>query len=196
MTVTFTDADAGNLNLTVDSSYSLSDILNDWTSYFTGSHTNIPGTFAGTAASSWYTYYGAALSGTSYTYGSDADGYKFVATGDLYYYFNSTVTPASPASPDDHTLFGELDSISLYTDADGDGAADDLFLTINFDTPITSAITEGQDGDIFQIIYGLMQGDATELLAELTAQGVDVSDSFADLTGSSLLAESELLLAA
>ena len=196
MTVTFTDADAGNLYLTVDSSDSLSDILTDWTTYFTGSHTNIPGSFSGTADNSWYTYYGAALSGSTYTYGSDADGYKFVAEGDFYYYFNSTVTPASPASPDNHTLFGELDSISLYTDADGDGSADDLFLTINFDTAITSAITEGQDGDVFEIIYGLMQGDASALLAELTAQGVDVSDSFADLTGSSSSSASELLLAA
>lgn len=196
MTVTFTDAAAGNLPDTVSSSDSLSDILNEWASAFTGSHTNITGTFGGTADNSWYSYFGVPLSGETYSYGSDADGYKFVATGDLYYYFNSTVTPASPASPDDHTVFGELDSISLYADADGDNLADDLFLTINFDTPITSAITEGQDGEVFQIIWGLMNGDATELLSELTAQSVDVSDSFADLTGSSALAESELLLAA
>lgn len=196
MSVTFTDADAGNLPFGFTSTDSLSDILTSWDDLFTGSHTNITGTFAGTADNSWYSFFGVPLSGETYTYGSDADGYKFVATGDLYYYFSAAVTPASPASPDDHTLFGELDSVSLYTDADGDGAADDLFLTINFDAAVTGAITEGQDNDVFQIIHALMEGDVSELLSELTSQGIDITDSFADLTGSSALGESELLLAA
>ncbi|MFT4053738.1 MAG: heme acquisition protein HasA [Novosphingobium sp.] len=195
MSVTFT-ADEDNLPLGYVLSDSLSDVLNEWTSYFTGSHTNITGTFSGTADNSWPTLFGTPISGSSYSFGSDADGFKFVATGDLYYYFNATYTPASPTPPDTHTLFGTLDSIALYTDADNDGLADDLFLTIDFSTGITGALADGHDNAIHEAIYGLMEGDATELLTLLGEQGIDVTDSLAELTGSSLAAESELLLAA
>jgi hypothetical protein len=173
-------------------------VLSDWTSLYTGSHPDNVGFFSnpsGVSNPAWND----AFSGTSYTYGSDAEGYKFVVTGDLYYYFSQAVTPTTPAGPDAHTLFGTANTLNLYTDSDADGLADDLFLSLDFtgDGGLVGDLSDGHDNPLHVAIYGLMQGNSAGLESVLgTEFGVDVTDTLAELTGSALLAESELLLAA
>lgn len=197
MSVTIT-YDESNFPGTYDEDDRLCDILEYWGGLFTGSHPDITGEFSGTADNSWPSLFGTPISGSAYTYGSDADGYKFVAEGDLYYYFNGSVTPVSPTPPDDHTLFGEITKISLYTDSDNDGQADDLFLTFDFsgDCVIEGDVQDGHANDVHQVIDDLMSGDVDALMDALEDCGIDPCDTVADLTGESLAAESELLLAA
>ena len=195
--VTFT-ANENNLPGTHDLDSQLDAVLSTWTGLYTGSHPDNVGFFSnpgGVSNPSWND----SFSGTSYTYGSDAEGYKFVVTGDLYYYFSQAVTPTTPAGPDAHTLFGTANTLELFYDSDNDGAADDLFLTLDFtgDGGLVGDLYDGHDNPLHVAIYGLMQGDPAGLESVLgTEFGVDVTDTLAELTGSSLLAESELLLAA
>ncbi|MFT3966181.1 MAG: heme acquisition protein HasA [Sphingobium sp.] len=197
MSVTIT-AEEANIPFPHDIDSALSDVLVDWGASLGTSHPTTTGTFSGTAANSWPTLFGTALSGTSYSYGDGVD-YQFVVEGDLYYYFNETYTPSglSP-TPEQHTVFGYATSLSLYTDADADGVADDLWLTIDFSGVdlLDGALSEGHAGELHQVIAGLQEGDPTALLAALDARGIDGSDSIANLIGTSLAAESELLLAA
>lgn len=184
-------------NVQLTTAASLEEVLNAWENpAMAGSHPDTTGEFSGTADNSWPSLI-PGLSGDTYTYGNDTLGYAFEVTGDLYYYFNSFITPGGAGQTSDtHVVFGEIETITISTStADIDGTS--LFTFDFTGDEIASALSEGDDGDVFEIIYGLMNGSTDALQTVLsTDYGVDLTDSVADLVAASPLAESELLLAA
>lgn len=193
---TFTAGPAANFPGATSVNDTLEDVLLEFEDAgMAGSHPDTTGSFAGSPANAWTP----GLAGSSYTYGNATLDYGFQVTGDLYYYFNSVVTPGGAGSgAPDHTLFGRIDEITLYTDSDNDGQFDDNpFLTIDFDsTPINGSLAAGND--VHNVVWNLMQGSTSGLEAELIERGIDLTDTVADLVAGSpwALAESELLLAA
>ncbi|MBO1112228.1 heme acquisition protein HasA [Bordetella petrii] len=151
---------------------------------------------------------GNAFNGTSYGFTSTTvDGYAFLATGDLHYYFppfNGSVGDGPTA----HTLWGTLESITLGSGITSSGAVVDPFVTFTFDDPLYGDIADGRTNVVHDIIWGLMNGSVTGasdsagtisqggLIAALEDNGLDVDQAFADLVGSSAATETELALAA
>lgn len=151
---------------------------------------------------------GGAFNGTSYSYASSkVTHYAFVATGDLNYYFPThsgpVVTGATP-----HTIWGDLDSITLSGGANAGHAVDPL-ITFTFDAPIHGDLLEGRTNDVHDIVWGLMNGhvdgfdDARAgvmshggLFGALVQNDMDISMSIADLVGHNFATETDLALAA
>lgn len=164
-----------------------------------GEHTGVPneGGFFG----------GDSFNGSAYGYTSaTVDGYAFLATGDLHYYFppfNGSVGDG----PTSHTLWGTLESITLGAGI-SNGTVVNPFITFTFDQPLVGDIADGRANVVHDIIWGLMNGSVSGasdslgtisqggLIAALEANGLDVDVSVADLVGASTLSDSELLLAA
>ncbi len=165
-----------------------------------GEHTDAPnyGGFFG----------GDGFNGSSYGYTSTlVDGFAFLATGDLSYYF-----PPLNGSPGDgptsHTLHGTLSSITLGAGITETGEVIDPLFTFTFDQPLVGDIADGRVNVVHDIIWGLMNGSVSGasdsagtisqggLLAALDANGLDIDASVADLIGSALTTETEWALAA
>ncbi|RKF17556.1 hypothetical protein D6851_16520 [Altericroceibacterium spongiae] len=196
MSVSLILGDDDNFTNPLSVADSLEDVLNAWENpAMAGSHPDTTGEFSGTADNSWSSLI-PDLSGDAYTYGNDTLGYAFEVTGDLYYFFNDIITPGGAGqTTDTHVVFGEIETITISTSmADIDGSA--LFTFDFTGDEITSALSEGQNGDIFEIIDDLMNGSTDTLQTVLsTDYGVNLADSVADLVAASPLSE-ELLLAA
>ncbi|MGJ8516434.1 heme acquisition protein HasA [Carnimonas bestiolae] len=147
-----------------------------------GSHPNNTGGFQG----------GDMFSGSSYSYADSELGFAFKAEGDLHYYFPPISGPSQGDNIPAHTLWGEIDSITLGGGLNGNGSEviDPLF-TIDFSTPIEGALDEGRANDVHDIVYGLMNGSVEGygddnhggLLAALQDQGVNLDASVADVVG-------------
>lgn len=93
-----------------------------------GEHTNMPnaGGFFG----------GNMFNGTEYAYTSKTvANYAFVAEGDIHYFFPPFSGHAGDG-PTAHTVWGELDSITLGAGVDKAGHVVDPLITFTFDAPI------------------------------------------------------------
>ncbi|MEI2417010.1 heme acquisition protein HasA [Orrella sp. JC864] len=166
-----------------------------------GEHTDVPnfGGFFG----------GDGFNGSSYGYTSTlVDGFAFLATGDLHYYFPPfNGAPNPDYTP--HTLHGTLTSITLGAGVDQAGNVVDPFITFTFDDPLVGNLADGRENVVHDIIWGLMNGSVSGaddsagtgtqggLLAALQANGLQLDGvSIADLVGGALATETEWALAA
>ncbi|AKP92178.1 MULTISPECIES: heme acquisition protein HasA [Achromobacter] len=164
-----------------------------------GEHTNMPnsGGFFG----------GNMFNGTEYAYTSKAvPNYAFVAEGNIHYFFPPFSGHAGDG-PTAHTVWGELDSITLGAGVDKAGHMVDPLITFTFDGPIFGDVAEGRGNDVHDIIWGLMNGhvdgiDDTKAGVDthgglLAALGNDfVTHSVADLVAHNFATETDLALAA
>lgn len=166
-----------SLSITYDTTYSswtISDYLADWAGYFGDANHRDGEVEDGVNTGGFYP---GSLSGTQYALSSPNSDAGFIAGGSLSY---------SLFSPPAHTVYGSLDSISLGTDVD-ENASGFFFAPgdeeVSFDgLGLSSLLSEGHDGVVHEIIYGLMSGDATALDTALdgllAAYGVDTDDTF------------------
>ncbi|PAU88150.1 heme acquisition protein HasAp [Pseudomonas sp. WN033] len=175
-----------SLSITYSATYSgwtISDYLADWTGYFGDANHREGEVEDGVNTGGFYP---GSLSGTQYALTSPNSDAGFIAEGDLSY-----TLFANPA----HTLYGELDSISLgsklITGSSGfeftSGYEEVTFS--GFD--LYSAQSEGHSGIVHQVVYGLMSGDATALEGVLNDllddYGVSTADTF-DVVAAALAA--------
>lgn len=162
---------------TTYSNWSISDYLADWTGYFGDADHRVGEVEDGVNTGGFYP---GSLSGTQYALTSPNSDAGFIAEGDLAYtLFNS------PA----HTLYGELDSVSLGTDLVSSGSGFDFapggwevsFSGLDLSTDVND-LTTSDRGIVHDVIYGLMSGDATALEGVLNdlldAYGVSTDDTF------------------
>lgn len=198
MTATISFYDDTEFPFGTDMSDTLRTVLTEWQdSGLSGSHpTNTGGFFGGTT-----------FSGTSYSYVSGTGNYSFQVTGDLDYYFAGVSSPPV-AGATNHTLYGEIDTITIGGGLDGSGNVTTPIFTFDFDAPLVGDLLDGRTNVVHDVIWGLMNGSVTGatdslgtispggLIDALEDNGLDVDLSVADLTFPSLLSESELLLAA
>ena len=128
-------------------------------------------------------YGGGPFNGTQYAINGVNPVSAILAEGDLTYSFMTT-----PA----HTLYGDLDTITLGDGLTRDGASGpysitDPVLTFNglgLSTDVND-LTITDRGIVHDVIYGLMSGDATELgkaVAGLFDGLLNVTDSWGDST--------------
>lgn len=141
-----------------------------------GSHSAIYGTFGG----------GGAFDGTSYTYYDPSTGYSFEVDGNLNYYF-PPLNGSEGQGPQEHTLWGELDSVTLGSGETSGNKVANPFITFDFEPGITGDVSEGRSNDVHDVIWGLMNGStegATDsagtqthggLQNALTAEGLDLN---------------------
>lgn len=201
MSAYISDYDEDNFPLFTSAEDTLRDVLLEFqNSGVAGEHTggaNAGGFFGGDS-----------FNGTSYGYTSTTvDGYAFLATGDLHYYF-PPLNGSVGDGPTSHTLWGSLESITLGAGVSNAGVVVDPFITFTFDQPLYGDISEGRTNVVHDIIWGLMNGSVTGasdslgtisqggLIAALENNGLDVDVSVADLVGSFAFTETELALAA
>ncbi|TBU75929.1 heme acquisition protein HasA [Phytopseudomonas daroniae] len=147
------------------------DVLEAWASSgIPGTHpTNTGGFFTGGVD------YGN-LYGDTYAF-TTGNGYAFSVQGNLTYDFDLQTYQGT------HTVYGTVNSISFGGGLTGNGTVNNPFLTITFDTPLTSELSEGFSGDVHEVVYGLMNANVSALLAVLeSGYGVDVDvDTIEDL---------------
>ncbi|MFP6847647.1 MAG: heme acquisition protein HasA [Pseudomonas sp.] len=166
-----------SLSITYDTTYAswtVADYLADWAGYFGDANHRIGEVEDGVNTGGFYP---GSLSGTQYALSSPNSDAGFIAGGSLTYSLF-----ADPA----HTVYGSLDSISLGTDV-AENASGFYFAPgfeeVSFDgLGLSSLLSEGHDGVVHEVIYGLMSGDATALDTALdgilAAYGVDTDDTF------------------
>ncbi|WP_286784477.1 MULTISPECIES: heme acquisition protein HasA [Pseudomonas] len=171
---------------TTYASWTVSDYLADWAGYFGDANHRIGEVEDGVNTGGFYP---GSLDGTQYSLTSPNSDAGFIAEGDLTYtLFNS------PA----HTLWGELDSVSLGTDLVETGSGFDFapggwevtFSGLGLSTDVADLTTTNQ-GIVHEVIYGLMSGDATALEGVLNGllddYGVSTADTF-DVVAAALAA--------
>ncbi|MEK1943439.1 MAG: heme acquisition protein HasA [Pseudomonas sp.] len=175
-----------SLSITYDTTYAswtIADYLADWAGYFGDADHRIGEVEDGVNTGGFYP---GSLSGTQYALSSPNSDAGFIAGGSLTY---------SLFSPPAHTVYGSLDSISLGTDVAENTsgfyfAPGDQEVSFN-GLGLSSALSEGHDGVVHEVIYGLMSGDATALDSALdtilAAYGVDTDDTF-DVVAAALAA--------
>lgn len=110
--------------------------------------------------------------GTQYGVSSTVSNAAVVANGDLHYtLFN----------PPSHTLWGSIDSLNLGTILSGGASSGGYTLTeqeISFtNLGLSSLQSEGRDGQVHQIIYGLMSGDSSALTSAIDFLLKDIDPS-------------------
>lgn len=175
-----------SLSITYDTTYAswtISDYLADWAGYFGDADHRVGEVENGVNTGGFYP---GSLSGTQYALSSPNSDAGFIAGGSLTYSLFS-----APA----HTVYGNLDSISLGTDVASGGsgfyfAPGDQEVSFN-GLGLSSLLSEGHSGVVHEVIYGLMSGDATALDTVLdgilAAYGVDTDDTF-DVVAAALAA--------
>lgn len=175
-----------SLSITYSTTYSgwtISDYLADWTGYFGDANHREGEVEDGVNTGGFYP---GSLSGTQYALTSPNSDAGFIAEGDLNY-----TLFANPA----HTLYGELDSVSLGTDLVSTGSGFE-FASGGWEVTFSgldlySAQSEGHVGIVHQLVYGLMSGDASVLEATLNDllgdYGVSTDDTF-DVVAAALTA--------
>lgn len=166
-----------------------------------GEHTDMPnsGGFFG----------GNMFNGTEYAYTSKTvANYAFVAEGDIHYFFPPFSGHAGDG-PTAHTVWGELDSITLGAGVDKAGHVVDPLITFTFDAPIFGDVSEGRGNSVHDIVWGLMNGHVDGgaqdklgtvshggLLVALEENGLHTDYSIADLVAHNFVTETDLALAA
>ena len=110
--------------------------------------------------------------GTQYGVSSTVSNAAVVANGDLHYtLFN----------PPSHTLWGSIDSLNLGTILSGGASSGGYTLTeqeVSFtNLGLSSLQSEGRDGQVHQIIYGLMSGDSSALTSAIDSLLKDIDPS-------------------
>lgn len=170
---------------TTYASWTIADYLADWAGYFGDANHRIGEVEEGGPNTGGF--YPGSLSGTQYSLSSQESDAGFIAGGTLQY---------SLFSPPAHTVYGTLDSISLGTDVVYSSTSGFDFAPgeeeVSFDgLGLSSLLSQGHDGVVHKVIYGLMSGDATELDKALdtllSAYGVDTDDTF-DVVAAALAA--------
>ena len=157
-----------------------------------GSHPDTTGDFTGTITAS--NVYGVANYGSTYTYGNETLGYAVEITGNIFYYNLWVDGVISGAT--NHTVYGEITGITISNSlADFD---DDALLSFTFSPgDLTSDLLDGQNTDVHNIIWDLMNGSTDALQSVLVNYyNIDLTDSVADLVANSPFSEEVLLLAA
>ncbi|OIN50081.1 heme acquisition protein HasAp [Pseudomonas azotoformans] len=110
--------------------------------------------------------------GTQYGVSSTASDAAVVAEGSLHYtLFN----------PPSHTLWGSLDSLT-FGDTLAGGAASGGYTVASQEVSFTnlglsSLQSEGRDGQVHKIVYGLMSGDSSALVSAIDALLKDIDPS-------------------
>ena len=110
--------------------------------------------------------------GTQYGVSSTVSNAAVVADGDLHYtLFN----------PPSHTLWGSLDALNLGSVLAGGATTGGYTIThqeVSFtDLGLSSLQSEGRDGQVHQIIYGLMSGDSSALASAIDSLLKDIDPS-------------------
>lgn len=110
--------------------------------------------------------------GTQYGVSSTESNAAVVANGDLHYtLFN----------PPSHTLWGSIDSLNLGTILTGGGAGGSYSLAeqeVSFaNLGLSSLQSEGRDGQVHKIVYGLMSGDSSALASAIDSLLKDIDPS-------------------
>lgn len=158
-------------------SWTVSDYLADWAGYF-GDADHRTGTVEDGVNTGGF--YPGSLSGTQYALTSPNSDAGFLAEGNLAYTLFS-----SPA----HTLYGDLDSVSLGADLVSTGPGfgfapggwEVSFSGLDLSTDVAD-LTTSDRGIVHDVVYGLMSGNATALegvLNDLLATyGVSTTDTF------------------
>lgn len=120
-------------------------------------------------------FYPGSLSGEQYAMSSGVENHTagFIASGDLYY---------TLFSPPAHTLYGDLDTLEFGDQIEGGDSEPYSFssgpeLTVDGLDLSSGAVANNQ---IHEIVYGLMQGDATELENFLNTEDLTVNGSSGD----------------
>ena len=110
--------------------------------------------------------------GTQYGVSSTVSNAAVVANGDLHYtLFN----------PPSHTLWGSIDSLDLGTVLTGGAAGGTYSLAeqeVSFtNLGLSSLQSEGRDGQVHKVVYGLMSGDSSALASAIDTllKGIDPS---------------------
>lgn len=164
-------------------SWTITDYLADWAGYF-GDANHRPGQVQDGVNTGGF--YPGALSGTEYALTSPNSDAGFVAEGNLSYSLFS-----SPA----HTLYGNLDSVSLGSDLTktasgfefGAGKEEASFSGLG----LSSLLSEGHAGAVHQVVYGLMGGNTSALESVLN----DLLDDYGVSTASTFDAVAAALAA-
>ena len=107
--------------------------------------------------------------GTQYGVSSTVSNAAVVANGDLHYtLFN----------PPSHTLWGSIDSLDLGTVLTGGAAGGSYALgeqEVSFaNLGLSSLQSEGRDGQVHKIVYGLMSGDSSALASAIDSLLKDI----------------------
>lgn len=107
--------------------------------------------------------------GTQYGVSSTVSNAAVVANGDLHYtLFN----------PPSHTLWGSIDSLDLGTVLTGGAAGGSYALgeqEVSFaNLGLSSLQSEGRDGQVHKIVYGLMSGDSSVLASAIDSLLKDI----------------------
>jgi len=148
-------------------SWTVSDYLVDWASYFGDSSNG--GNTGG--------FYPGAYSGTQYAMASWNTDAGFIVEGDLVYgLFQAPM----------HSLYGHLDEVSLGSQVIETSSGFDFtpgYHEVSFSgLDLYSTLSEGHSGVVHQLVYGLMSGNATVLegvLNDLLGDyGVSTDDTF------------------
>ncbi|WP_025858932.1 heme acquisition protein HasA [Pseudomonas sp. CHM02] len=110
--------------------------------------------------------------GTQYGVSSTVSNAAVVANGDLHYtLFN----------PPSHTLWGSIDSLNLGTILSGGAGSGGYTLTeqeVSFtNLGLSSLQSEGRDGQVHKIVYGLMSGDSSALASAIDSLLKDIDPS-------------------
>ncbi|WP_313515668.1 heme acquisition protein HasA [Pseudomonas sp.] len=178
-----------SLSITYTTTYAnwtVSDYLVDWAGYFGDADHRIGEVEDGVNTGGFYP---GALEGTQYALTSPNSDAGFIAEGDLTY-----TLFASPA----HTVYGDLDSISLGTDVVSTGSGfgfasggwEATFSGLGLSTDVADLTTTDR-GIVHDVVYGLMSGDATALEGVLNGllddYGVSTADTF-DVVAAALAA--------
>ncbi|KAF1052067.1 MAG: Hemophore HasA [Stenotrophomonas maltophilia] len=146
---------------TTYSDVSVADYLADWSAYFGDVNHRAGGVVDGNNTGGFNP---GPFDGTQYALGSTNSNAAFIAGGDLHY---------TLFTPPVHTLYGDLDSVSLGTNLGGGASSGGYSLgetEVSFtNLGLTSAIGDGQAGTVHNVVYGLMSGDSSALQAQIDA---------------------------
>ena len=158
-----------SISISYSTTYAASTVaqyLNDWSAYF-GDLNHREGSVK--EGSNTGGFNPGPFDGTQYGVSSTVSNAAVVADGDLHYtLFN----------PPSHTLWGSLDALNLGTVLTGGAAGGSYALgeqEVSFaNLGLSSLQSEGRDGQVHKIVYGLMSGDSSALASAIDSLLKDI----------------------
>lgn len=163
---------------------SVANYLTDWSAYF-GDVNHRPGQVVDGTNTGGFNP--GPFDGTQYALKSTNSDAAFVADGELHYTLFSAPS---------HTVWGSLDTLSLGDTLAGGTTANPYTLVsqeVSFtNLGLESLKTEGREGDVHKVIYGLMSGDSSALAGEIDAllkaidPSLSVNSTFDDLAAAGI----------